>query len=161
VNGAQSTITLSEIPDDKLCDISVPCKITQSPSPKLAHMVAYCNNSQNKITPEDLVANSAEQILLQSYAALDVEPVIFYRRKKGENWNDLNRICYRIPPLPTPLKLRHLNYIKTYQVFLAFTGDPAEAYSRPKALILPNTPCYDEISSYPDKEEILAPARHG
>jgi len=155
VNGAQSTITLSEIPDDKLCDINVPCKISQSPSPKLARMVAYCNNSQNKITPEDLVANSEEQTFLQSYAALEVEPAIFYRRKKGENWNDLNRICYRVPPIPTPHKLRHLNYIKTYQAFLAFTGDPADAYSRPRALILPNTPCYDEISSYPDKEEIL------
>nr|QNO54037.1 hypothetical protein KFAGBJAM_00019 [Methanosarcinales archaeon ANME-1 ERB6] len=155
VNGAQSTITLSEISDDKLPDISVPCKIAQSPSQKLAHMIAYCNNSQNKITPEDLVANSAEQTFLQSYAALEVEPAIFYRRKNGEKWNDLNRICYRMPPHPTPLKLRHLNYIRTYQAFLAFTGDPADAYSRPRALILPNTPCYEEISSYLDKEEIL------
>lgn len=155
VNGAQSTIALSEIPDDKLNDISLPCKITQSPSPKLAHMIAYCNNSQNKITPEDLVANSSEQSLLQNYAALEVEPAIFYRRKKGEKWGDIYRVSFRVPPIPVPHKTRHLDYIKTYQAFLAFSGNPTEAYSRPRSLILPNAPCYEPISSYPDKEEIL------
>ena len=150
VNGAQSTVTLSDVPDEKLKDIKIPCKITRAPSPEVSALIARYNNTQNKITPVDLVANSAEQTLMQNYAATRFVPPIFYQRKRGEKWTDLFRASGKAPP-----RERRLDFVKTYQAFLSFCGWPGGAYTRPAALIYPDTPGYDQISDYPGKDLVL------
>jgi hypothetical protein len=155
VNGAQSTVALGQVSDGNLKDVTLPAKITQSSNAQLAALIAYCNNSQNKIGMDDLIANSAAQVLLQNYAALEVEPPVFYSRKKGETWKDIYRAVNNVPPIPAPDSLREIDYVSTYQAFLAFMGRPAQAYTSPRSMIYPGKPFYGPITDHPDKDELV------
>jgi hypothetical protein len=150
VNGGQSTVTLSEVKKEMLKDIFLPCKITETSSEKLSDTIAIYNNTQNKITPEDLVSNSPEQTFLQNYAALEIDPPIFYQRKRGEKWVDIFRARSGEPP-----KERRITYPKAFQAFLAFMGDPGDAYSRPAAFVSPDGMAYRQINDYSKKDVIL------
>jgi len=150
VNGGQSTITLADVSLGKLSDISIPCKITQTSSTRLGSMIAVYNNSQNAIKPTDLAANSAEQVLLQNYAAFEIDPPVFYVRKRKQNWTDIFRAHKPVPPVE-----RTIDYPHTYQAFLAFMGNPIDAYSRPAAFINPDRIAYAEINDYPRKDLIV------
>jgi len=150
VNGGQSTLTLSQVDSKFLGDISVPCKITETDARDLAAYIAIYNNSQNKIVPEDLVANSQEQSFLQNYAALEVSPPIFYQRKRKESWTDIFRVSTPRPPVE-----RCITYRQTYQGFAAFSGDPIGAYSSPGTYTDPAKPPYAQITDYPNKDILL------
>jgi hypothetical protein len=150
VNGGQSTLTLSQVDSKYLGDIAVPCKITETDARDLAAYIAIYNNSQNKIVPEDLVANSQEQSFLQNYAALEVSPPIFYQRKRKESWTDIFRVASPRPPTE-----RCITYRQTYQAFAAFTGDPIGAYSSPGTYTDPAKPPYAQITDYPNKDTLL------
>ena len=125
VNGGQSTVTLSKVEKSKLKDISVPCKISETTQREIAQYIAIYNNTQNKITPADLVANTDEQSFLQNFAALEIDPPIFYQRKEREQWTDIFRVRG-----PAPLKERWVEYEQVYQAFLSWTGKPGPAYTK-------------------------------
>lgn len=150
VNGAQSTVTLSDIDDRFVGTIQLPCKISETGSRSLAQMIARCNNTQNQITPVDLIANEPLQTFFQNYAATQIDPPIFYQRKAGEKWVSILRASGK-----TPEPIRQTRFEPVYQSFLAFSGHPGEAYSRLRASVYPNTPGYDQISRFPDRELIL------
>jgi hypothetical protein len=150
VNGAQSTETLADVTLGKLQDIAIPCKITQTSSPRLASMIAVYNNSQNAIKATDLVSNSAEQVFLQNYAAFEIDPPVFYIRKRKQKWTDIFRVH-----MPVPVPERRIDYPHAYQAFLAFMGNPIDAYSRPSAFINPDRTAYAQINEFPRKDLVI------
>ncbi|SRR6266566_1628403 len=151
VNGGQSTITLAQLDKDKLKDIAVPCKISETSNKWIAQRIAIYNNTQNKIDAADLVANSDEQTFLQNYGALEIEPPIFYIRKSAEKWTDLFRVRGSAPP-----RERSVDYETTYQAFLSWMGNPGPSYNRKASLISGgDAPYYQPISDYPRKDIVL------
>jgi len=48
VNGAQTTITLADLPEEPLKQIVIPCKVSKTPEIGIASEIAVCNNTQNK-----------------------------------------------------------------------------------------------------------------
>ena len=150
VNGAQSTETLATVPNSKLIDVYVPCKITETISPQIASKIAVYNNSQNAIRPTDLVSNSSEQVFLQNYAAFEIDPPVFYIRKRKQKWTDILRVH-----TPTPPKNRIIDYPHSYQAFMSFMGNPFDAYSRPGVFINPDRITYAKISDFPNKDLII------
>ncbi|MEM2174926.1 MAG: AIPR family protein [Candidatus Micrarchaeia archaeon] len=140
VNGGQTYATLSRIDKVKLEDIEIPVRITQTADSTLVSRIAVCNNSQNRIVPWDLVANSKEQIFLQNYAAKQ-DPPIFYQRKRGEKWGQVEFLTGSRPP-----KERTIFCKKAFQAFASFEGLPGPAYARTEKLLDPNGQIYKGIA---------------
>ena len=150
VNGGQSTVTLADVKSEVLKDVYLPCKITETSSSEFANLIAIYNNTQNRILSEDLAANTSEQTFLQNYAAFELEPPVFYQRKRGEKWTDIFRVTKA-----RPLKARTVTYHKTYTAFLAYMGNPGNAYGRSGDYINPDAPAYPRINEYARKDIIL------
>ena len=149
VNGAQTTITLAALAEEPLKDVILPCKVTETPDQRIASDIAVCNNTQNRITPWDLVANSPELTFLQNYASR-LAPPVFFQRRRGESWSQV-RFAAGSKPKPE----RSLTGQKAYQAYLSFNGYPGPAYSRPGTAVAPNSPAYEEISKLGDVDAIL------
>jgi len=149
VNGAQTTITLAGLPEQPLKEVILPCKISKTPEIGIASQIAVCNNTQNKITSWDLVANSPELTLLQNYASR-LDPPVFVQRRRGESWSQV-----RFASGPRPQSERSLVASKIYQAFLSFNGHPGPAYSRPGSVVEPNSPAYQQIREMRDIDAVL------
>jgi len=152
VNGAQTTITLSGVEDKYLEDVILPCKISKTLVLEIAQKIAVDNNTQNKITPWDLVANSPALTCMQNYAST-LAPPIFVKRRSGEKWSQA-----RFSITAKPANCRMTRAIEVFQSYLSFKGHPGPAYSRPSAVLEPNEIVYSQIASMPDLDLLLATA---
>lgn len=149
VNGAQTTITFEDVPETFLRELALPCKISKTSDANIASRIAVCNNTQNKITPWDLVANSDELTLLQNYASR-LTPPVFVQRRRGEKWSQV-----RFTSSPKPNKSRSLVAKDVYQSYLSFCGHPGPAYSRPGTVLAPNLEVYKQVKDTGDLDKIL------
>lgn len=150
VNGAQTTVTLSQVDIGKLEAIIIPCKVTETSEKDLARDIAVANNTQNRINPPDLVANTSQQIVIQSIAR-DWNPPIFYQRKRKEEW----ALVSGTNGITEPPRIRRIYYPDTFQAYASFRGTPGIAYTSKARVAYPETEYYKQAIRETDKRWII------
>jgi len=151
VNGAQSTVTIAKLRDDALEAINLPGKITRTKLEPVMERVTVCNNSQNPIDTWDLVSNNEEHLILQNYAA-GLTPPVYYQRKTGEKWDNLE---VKGITSTVPIKLRTVDNYTAFQAFVAFKGHPGPLYTNTKKILDPDGKVYKQIKNEGDLDTIL------